>query len=321
VKRSVLALASLALVLGGLAACGSDNSSSGSTTTAAASASAGSATTSASGSTAPKAMTKVKLTLQWVTQAQFAGYYAAMEKGYYKDAGIDLTIQPGGPDINPIQLIVSGDTDLAIQPFGNVLTSRDSGADVVSIGQVFERAAYRLVSFADENITSADQFKGKKVGLWSGFQPTFSATAGKHGLSLDSDVEIFNQGFDMQAFLSGQIELASAMTYNEYAQALAGAGGRALSLFDFNADGTSTLEDTVATSRKWLDANPDVATAFLKATAQGWIYCRDNPADCVKMVLKNGTALPLNYQTWQMNEVNKLLWPSTNGVLNLTPAM
>ena len=274
----MLAVAALAVLAGGLAACGSDNSSSGSAATTAAATAAPPRGRRAGATAPPATKTKVKLTLQWVTQAQFAGYIAAKEKGYYDAAGIDLTIQPGGPDINPIQLLVSGDTDIAIQPFGNVLTARDSGADVLSIGQVFERAGYRLVSFADQNITSPEQFKGKTVGLWTGFQPAFSATAAKYGLSLDSDVTIFNQGFDMQAFLSGQIQLASAMTYNEYAQALAGAGGRALSLFDFNKDGTSTLEDTVATTKKWLDANPDTATAFLKATAQGWIYCRDNPA-------------------------------------------
>jgi NitT/TauT family transport system substrate-binding protein len=125
----------------------------------------------------------------------------------------------------------------------------------------------------------------------------------------------------MVAFLDGQIDLASAMTYNEYAQALAGAPGKAIEVFDFNTEGTGTLEDTIATSKKWLDANPDAAVGFLRATAKGWIHCRDNAAECVQIVLKNGTALPENFQTWQMNEVNKLLWPSTNGVLNLTDGM
>ena len=315
-RLSLLAAPVLALTL---VACGSSSSStSGSATTA-----GGSATTAAGGSatTAGGPKTKVKLTLQWVTQAQFAGYYAALEKGYYAAEGLDVTIVPGGPDINPIQLIATGDTDVAIQQFGSVLTARETGVDIVSIGQTFERGAYRLVSFKDKGIDTAAKFKGKTVGLWSGFQPAFSATAGKYSLDLDKDVKIFNQGFDMVAFLDGQIDLASAMTYNEYAQALAGAGGKEISVYDFNTEGTATLEDTIATSRKWLDANPDAAVKFLRATAKGWIYCRDNAKDCVQIVLKNGTALPENFQTWQMNEVNKLLWPSTNGVLNLTDAM
>ncbi len=301
-----------------LASCGSSSSGSSSGTTA-----AGSATTAAGAkaTTAGGAKTKVKLTLQWVTQAQFAGYYAALEKGYYAAEGLDVTIQPGGPDINPIQLIATGDTDLAIQQFGAVLTARETGVDIVSIGQTFERGAYRLVSFKDKGLDTAASFKGKTVGLWGGFQPAFAATAGKNSLDTDKDVKIFNQGFDMVAFLDGQIDLASAMTYNEYAQALAGANGREISVFDFNKEGTATLEDTIATSKKWLTANPEAAVKFLRATAKGWIYCRDNAKDCVSLVLKNGTALPENFQTWQMNEVNKLLWPSTNGVLNLTDSM
>ncbi|MEZ5232831.1 MAG: ABC transporter substrate-binding protein [Acidimicrobiales bacterium] len=316
-KLHLLAFAAV-LASASLAACGGDDGD------PAATGATGAATddsAAASGGAATGEMTEINLTLQWVTQAQFAGYYAALEQGYYEEEGIDLTIQPGGPDINPIQLLVSGDTDIAIQQFGAVLAARETGADLKSIGQVFERGAYRLVSFADRDITSGDQIKGKTVGLWNGFQPAFSATAGKYSLDLDTDVEIFNQGFDMVAFLDGQIDMASAMTYNEYAQALAGAEGREISVFDFNEEGTATLEDTITTTGAWLDANPDAAVGFLKATAKGWIYCRDNPEECVQIVLENGTALPENFQTWQMNEVNKLLWPSTNGVLNLTDDM
>jgi NitT/TauT family transport system substrate-binding protein len=84
-------------------------------------------------------LTDVKLTLQWVTQAQFAGYYAALEQGFYEDEGLNVTIQPGGPDLNGVQLLISGQTDIAIRQFGDVLTARGTGAEVVSIGQTFER--------------------------------------------------------------------------------------------------------------------------------------------------------------------------------------
>ncbi|MEC9088835.1 MAG: ABC transporter substrate-binding protein, partial [Actinomycetota bacterium] len=118
---------------------------------------------------------KIKLTLQWVTQAQFAGYHAALDQGYYADENLDVTIQPGGPDINPIQLLISGDSDIVIQPFGVVLTSREAGADVVSMGQVFERGAYRLVYFDDQDISGVPDWAGKTIGLWGGFDPDVSA--------------------------------------------------------------------------------------------------------------------------------------------------
>jgi NitT/TauT family transport system substrate-binding protein len=266
-------------------------------------------------------VTKVKMTLQWVAQAQFAGNFAALDQGYYKDACIDLELQPGGPDINAVQLLLTGDTDLAGWQFGAVLTARAEGADVISIGQVFERSGYQLLSFADKGIETAEDFKGKTVGLWGGFQASFSAAAGKHGLDIDKDVTIYNQGFDMLALLNEEIDLASAMSYNEYAQALAGAKGRELRVFDFNEDGTATLQDTIATTRGWVDKNPEVAKNFLKATMKGWMYCRDNPDACVDIVLKAGPALQKNYQVWQMNEVNKLIWPSTYGLFNLSQEM
>jgi len=266
--------------------------------------------------------TDITLTLQWVTQAQFAGYFAALDQGFYEEEGLNVTIQPGGPDINPIQLLISGDTDIAIQQFGTVLTSREEGADVVSMGQVFERGAYRLAYFDTAGINSSADFEGKVIGLWGGFQPQVSATFGKNGLDIDSDAEVFNQGFDMLAFLDGTLDLASAMTYNEYAQALAGNESDAeILLFNPNEEGTATLEDTLTTTETWLEANPEAAEGFIRATARGWIFCRDNAEACIDIVLENGTALPRDFQTWQMNEVNKLIWPSENGVLNLTDDM
>ncbi len=293
------------------AACGSDDETS-----------SGDGDSTDSEAAADGELADVKLTLQWVTQAQFAGYYAALDQGFYAEEGINLTIQPGGPDVNNLQLLISGDTDIAIQQFGRVLASRAEGAEIVSMGSVFERGAYRLAYFEDNGISSSADFEGKTIGLWNGFMPQVSATFGKLGLDVDSDAEVFNQGFDMLAFLDGTLDLASAMTYNEYAQALAGNDtGKEILLFNPNEEGTATLEDTMATTEAWLAANPDLAEGFIRATARGWIHCRDNAEECIDIVLANGTALPRDFQTWQMNEVNKLIWPSENGVLNLTDEM
>ena len=298
------------------AACGSDDD------TSAESSGEGDEAAESGGEGGDGATTDITLTLQWVTQAQFAGYYAAVDQGYYEEEGLNVTIQPGGPDIVPIQLLISGDTDIAISEFGRVLTSREEGADVVSIGQVFERGAYRLAYFADSGITGPADFEGKTIGLWTGFMPQASATFGKLGLNIEEDAEVFNQGFDMLAFLDGTLDLASAMTYNEYAQALAGnETDREILLFDPNEEGTATLEDSLVTTEGWLADNPEAAEGFIRATARGWIYCRDNPDACIDIVLANGTALPEDFQTWQMNEVNKLMWPSENGILNLTDEM
>jgi NitT/TauT family transport system substrate-binding protein len=298
---SASAVAAAAVPL--LAACGSSASSG----------------TAASGSSA-KGTRKLKVTLQWVAQAQFAGVYVAKEKGYFDDEGIDLTIQPGGPDVNNLQLLIAGSTDLAWQSFGNVLTARDTGASLVNIGQVHERSGERLVYFSDHpELADPKNWAGKKVSLWTGFSAPFSATCAKYGLPLNN-VNVSTEGFDMTNFIKANVDLADAMTYNEYAQALAGAKGKPLSLVDFNQLGTAVLEDCIVARTDWLAANGDLATSFLKALIKGWIYARDNANEAVQIVLKNGTALPLKFQTWQMNEINKLMWPSPDGTFNVSPA-
>ncbi|HEY0187983.1 MAG TPA: ABC transporter substrate-binding protein [Cellulomonas sp.] len=271
------------------------------------------ASTEASGNDA------VHLTLQWVVQAQFAGFYAGLEQGYYADEGIDLTIQPGGSDVNNLQLLVSGDTDIAVQSYGNLAAAVDSGADLVGIGVLHERPGATLIYFTDQgDLSDPASWEGLTVGNWNGFSAPFSAAAAKNGLDVDTDLTIANQGFDMSGFLSGEYDLAEAMTYNEYAQAIAGADGREISTVDYAELGTAVLEDTLVTTPAWLEDNPDLAERFLRATAKGWLYCRDNPEECVSIVLENGTALPENYQTWQMNEINKLMWPSDSGVLGVS---
>jgi len=274
----------------------------------------------AGGNSTSKGTRKLKVTLQWVAQAQFAGVYVAKEKGYFDAEGIDLTIQPGGPDVNNLQLLIAGSTDLAWQSFGNVLTARDTGADLVNIGQVHERSGERLVYFSDRpELADPRNWTGKKVSLWTGFSAPFSATCAKYGIPLSS-VDVSVEGFDMTNFIKANVDLADAMTYNEYAQALSGAKGKPLGLVDFNKLGTAVLEDAVAVRRDWIAGNEDLLVSFLKASIKGWVYARDNPAEAVQIVLKNGTALPLKFQTWQMNEVNKLIWPSPDGAFTIGQA-
>ncbi len=290
----VYLIASLFIVLGGvLAACGDDDEPEG-------------------------PADDVKIVLQWVVQAQFAGYYVALEKGFYEDENLNIEIQPGGPDILPVQLVAAGAAELAVQPFAVVLSARDQGIDVVAVAQVFERSGYRLVSWADDGITSPEQWGGKKLGVWAGHEMV-SATINKYGLtegSGDDQVELVGQGFDMQLLLERQVDLASAMIYNEFAQLIA--AGNPVSDFhvvDFGDHDTNTLEDALLARGEWLDDedNQDIVTRFLRASAKGWAVCADDPEECVEIVLKYGPALPRAHQTWMMNEINKLMWPSSKG--------
>ena len=271
------------------------------------------------------AKTKVSLQLQWFPQAQFAGYFAALDKGFYANEGLDVTILPGAVDIVPATVVAGGKAQFGISWVPRMLAPRESGADLQVIAQVFQRSATTQVSFKDRNITSVADFKGKKIGSW-GFGNEFELLAGmrKAGLDPDKDVTIVPQQFDMNAFVAGQIDAAQAMTYNEYAQVLEvknPATGQLFTPDDLNVikwedEGTSMLQDAVFASEAWLKqaGNSDIAVKFLKASFQGWIFCRDNPAECVDIVLKHDAKLPKGHQTWQLNEVNALIWPSPNGI-------
>jgi NitT/TauT family transport system substrate-binding protein len=277
-------------------------------------------------SAAPAALTPIKFQLQWVTQAQFAGYYAALDQGYYKDAGLDVTILIGGPQVNNVQVVASGGADIGTAWLPNMLRAREGGADLVSISQVFQRSGTRMASFKDKNITTPKDMAGKKIGSWlGGNEPELFAALTKAGLDPTKE-NVIQQNFDMTGLLSGDLDVAQAMIYNEYAQVLEAknpATGKLwtpadLNVIDFNdpAVGTAMLQDQVFATAKWLSTgnNADVATKFLTATYRGWIYCRDNPDKCVQIVLSKGSQLGASHQAWQMNEINALIWPSPNGV-------
>jgi NitT/TauT family transport system substrate-binding protein len=268
----------------------------------------------------------VTLQLQWVTQAQFAGYIAAFEKGFYTKQGLNVKIVPAGTDTVP-QLTVDdgGSADYAIAWVPKALQSREKGADITDVGQVFQRSGTLQISFKKNNITSVADLKGKTVGDW-GFGNEYELFAGmtKSGLDPSKDVKIVKQDFDMNAFLQGDIDAAQAMIYNEYAQVLEAknpATGKLyqpsdLNVINWNQVGTAMLQDAIWANTKKLQDPAFQATTvkFLTASYQGWIYCASNPQDCRDMVVKAGSKLGASHQLWQTNEVNKLIWPSPQGI-------
>ncbi len=270
---------------------------------------------------------KVTVQLKWVAQAQFAGYYVALEKGFYKDMGLDVTIKPGGPDITPLQVLAGGAADFAVAWVPDGLAARDKGADFVNVAQVYTRSGMREVIWKDTGLKSVKEFKGKKIGVWCcGNQYELYAALVKNGMSPDNadDVTIVNQPFDMNLFLNSEVDAAAAMTYNELAQVLETKNPKTgklytmddLTVLNFGDEGTAMLQDSLWASAAWLAkaGNEDIAVKFLAATFKGWAYARDNLDESVAIVLKNGTTLGKGHQTWQLNEVNKLIWPAKKGI-------
>jgi NitT/TauT family transport system substrate-binding protein len=276
--------------------------------------------------TASAKLTPVKLQLQWAIQSQFAGYIAAKEKGFYKDAGLDVDLMEAGVDTVPQTVLAQGQADYAIAWVPKALQSREQGAAITDIAQVFQRSGTLQVSFKDKNIATAADLKGKKVGNW-GFGNEFELFAGmgKAGLSPSKDVTLVQQQFDMQALLKGDIDAAQAMVYNEYAQVLEATNPKTGELYtpedfnriDWNTEGTAMLQDAIWASTDKLEndkAYQDTTVKFLKASFQGWIFCRDHAEECRDMVVAAGSKLGASHQLWQMNEINKLVWPSPAGI-------
>jgi NitT/TauT family transport system substrate-binding protein len=273
----------------------------------------------------------VRLQLQWVVQSQFAGYFAAVDQGFYEAEGLDVTILEGAVEIVPQQVVASDGAEFGIAWVPKVLESREGGADLVNIAQVFQRSGTLEVSFKDKGIESVEDLKGLRVGTW-GFGNEHELFAALRAAGIDpanpDDVTIVQQPFDMSLLLNDEVDAAQAMTYNEYAQVLeqVDANGNFLytaddlNVINFNDVGTAMLQDHIFAKESWLAgetngvANEEIATRFIKASLKGWVFCRDNFDSCVDIVLSNGPTLGKGHMTWMLNEINKLIWPSPAGV-------
>jgi NitT/TauT family transport system substrate-binding protein len=268
---------------------------------------------------------KVTLQLKWVTQAQFAGYYAAKAKGYYDEEGLDVNIKVGGPSITPEQVVLGKQAEFGIDWLPSLLAARDNGQDLVNIAQVFGKSGMTELTWKDSGITTIPQMRGKKVGVWCcGNENELYAALNKNGMNPKTDVTIVNQPFDMNLFLNKQVDAAAAMTYNELAQVLETKNPKTgqlykpsdLNIISMESVGTGMLEDGVFVRGDWISDkdNQETAKKFLAASFKGWIYCRDHVSECTQIVLNNGPTLGKGHQTWQMNEINALIWPAPKGI-------
>ena len=270
-----------------------------------------------------QAQDKVTLQLKWVTQAQFAGYYVAKDKGFYKEAGLDVTIKPGGPDIAPPQVIAGGGADVIVEWMPAALAAREKGVPLVNIAQPFKRSGMMLTCRKETGIKSPDDFKNRTLGVWFfGNEYPFMAWMAKLGLKTDGSaggVKVVKQGFNVDPLLQKQADCVSTMTYNEYWQVIdAGLKADDLVVFKYEDQGVSTLEDGLYTTETKLNdpKQVDVLARFVKASMKGWDWARANQQAAAKIVLDNDAtgAQTEKHQVRMMGEINKLT-EGSNGKL------
>lgn len=287
-----------------LAACGSDDGGSG-----------------ASGGD----LTEVKLQLQWLPQAQFAGYYAAVDQGFFEEEGLEVEIIPSGGDIVPQDALANGDVDYAIAWVPKVLGSIEQGANLTNVAQIFQRSGTLQVAWADSGIEEVGDFEGRTIGSW-GFGNEWEIFAAMAAEGLDaSTVEIVTQDFNMNAFLQGDIDAAQAMTYNEYAQLLETVDPETGELYtpeDFNVIAYEDTEGAMLQDAIWADTErlesdeeyAETTVAFLRAVIKGWAYARDEVESAAEITVAAGSSWGPSHELWMANETNKLIWPAEDGI-------
>lgn len=270
-----------------------------------------------------QAAEKVTLQLKWVTQAQFAGYYVAKDKGFYEAEGLDVEIKPGGPDIAPAQVLAGGGADVVVDWLPSALATREKGVPLVNIAQPFKKSGMMLTCLKETGITKPEDFKGKTLGVWffGNEYPFLSwmahlkipTTGGADG------VTVLKQGFNVDPLLQKQAACISTMTYNEYLQVLeAGVKASDLVTFKYEDEKVATLEDGLYVLEDKLKDPKFKANMvkFVRASMKGWKWAEENPDDAADIVLENDAsgAQTEAHQKGMMTEVAKLTAGSTGAL-------
>lgn len=260
--------------------------------------------------TAPETLTPLTLNLQWVTQTQFAGYYVALEKGWYKEEGLDLTIRPGGPDLSAIDAVRTGTAQFGTSLLADIIVTSQQSNDLKSIAQIQQMNGLLLVAKKSSGISQPKDFSGKKVGVWLGnWEAQFDALVAKEGLN-SNEFTLVSQGFSMDAFLNGELDVASAMVYNEYYAVLeSGIKAEDLSIIDYADYGLDFPGDVLFTSAQFAQENPEICVKMLRATLRGWQYAIEHPEEAVDIVMKadKSGVLTRDHQLSMMREIAKLV--------------
>lgn len=267
--------------------------------------------------TVANAADEITLQLKWVTQAQFAGYYVAAEKGFYEEEDLDVKIMPGGPDITPEQVIAGGAADIITTWMPAALAARERGLPLVNIAQIFQESAQMTTCLKSSGIETPEDFRGKTIGVWfGGNEYPFLTWMNKIGLSYDGadpDITLLKQGFNVDPILQRQADCIATAIYNEYWQIIeSGVYTEAdLITFPWQDQGVGLLEDGLYVMEERLEDPEwiDIYARFLRASLKGWEYAAANQAETVDIILDNDMtgAQTAQHQTTQIQEIAKLL--------------
>ncbi|GHC82702.1 ABC transporter substrate-binding protein [Pseudorhodoferax aquiterrae] len=265
---------------------------------------------------------KASLRLKWLTQTQFAGFYYAQAKGYYKDEGIDLTINPGGPNLLTENLVATGaDTFGLSGGSDSVMAGVDKGLPIVSIGVAHQITPFVFVTKADSPIKTLKDFEGKKVTTWfTGANYVLFGMLGQAGIDR-TKVDIQPQQVSMTPFINGDTDVATATVYNEMWVVKDKLGDK-IRTFRAEDSGITFPRDTLIVSKDTAQKNPELVKAFLRASIKGWREAAANPKEAVDIVMKVAPTLNRAQQESMLTEAYKLMTAGkgkTEGLFTIDP--
>ena len=255
-------------------------------------------------------MDNVSLSLKWLAQSQFAGYYAALEKGFYREEGINLEIKPGAPDINPQSLVSAGVSDFGIQWIADLFAERDRGVPVISIAQIYQSSGLMLVSRSDSGINTPYDFKGKKIGIWFfGNETQFYSLLRKLGINQE-EVNVYPLKASIRPFLDKSYDVINVMSYNEYLRILdAGYRKEDINIIDFSDYGLEFPGDALFTTDETAYGKPGLCERMVRASIKGWKWALENKEEAADIVLRHDKSQTLKktQQVKQLEEISRLI--------------
>jgi NitT/TauT family transport system substrate-binding protein len=256
----------------------------------------------------------VTVRLKWFNQAQFAGFYVAQQNGYYKAAGLDVNIQPGGPDFPAVQMVTGGNEQFGVTGADQILIARSKGVPVVALAVIYRRNPFVLFSLAKSGIKTPADFAGKTIGVKIGGNEEliYRAVLAKAGIDTTKLTEMPVK-FDITPLLTGTVDVWPGYLINEVLAAKEkGFDVNVIYPADFGID---LYADTLFTTEKMLKEKPEVVRNFVAATLKGWDAAIAAPEDAAKITVKfGGDKLTYDHELAMMKASLPLLKPDNKPV-------
>lgn len=260
------------------------------------------------------AVGKTKLILQWTPQSQFAGYYIALEKGFYKKHGLDVEILRGGPDRDPVKSLAIGEAQFATTWLTTALAERENGVPLVNLAQVVNQSNQIIIARKDAGINQVQDLNGKKISVWEGgFRPIFTGFFKKHNL----EPLLLPQNYSVNLFLLKGVDACVAMYYNEYNMIyLSGVNEDELKTFFLRDYDFGFPEDGIYSLEKTLEENPELCKAFVEASLEGWLYAQKHPEESLDIIMRyvQEAHVPTNrpHMKWMLEKILSSVIPSAD---------